>query len=209
MFTTMARNRVEAALNAPRALGYFTARMRALAAADGVDLAEADREALCQYGAHYARGSLRLLESCAVAAGQARLTEAIAPLLATAAAAFTEPPAEAPDQDGLFGVVANAYLSRRIVEGASARFEARRGFSLFSSDPHPKARLVRQMIGEDLAEMLDARAAATLARGDIRLAIHDLSALQTPLRASPRLSEWEADWEDGIGDLARAVGAQS
>lgn len=207
MISTMVRNQIEFALNAHRGRDYFNARMRAMASAQDIGLSDEDLGDLATYGERYVRATLRLMEACDVAAGQARVEPLLEPVLNACTRFFLEPEDGAPDQSGLFGMMCDAYLARQLIAGASAKFQDSRGFPLLASDPHAEEAIVRNMIGAKLAETLSQIAGRALDGPQVRFALSNAYGLIGSLRASARASEWGGSWDEEEPRIAGVMAA--
>lgn len=205
MVSLMLRDIVDTSLAAPAAADGFRRRVAALAEAQGVPLADADQAAMAEMGARYVRETVRLIESCATAAGQARADKMMKPLTGAAEEWFLRPLPRQPS-GGLFGMIAAAYLARSTLRAVSEETRLRRGFPLIAADPHPEAPAIRAILGAGLARSLDTLVDERIAATGLRDFANRAWGLQNSLHATGRISEWGPTWADEMARRSAEIG---
>jgi len=200
------RNLIESSLSAHGAQMLFGDRMTKLADAQSVYLSPNDIKALAQLGERYVRETLRLLESCVTAAGQARADDVIRPVILQGEQFFLQPSPAIPDQAGLLGMMCNAFLARELIAQISERTRAMRGFPLIAAAPHPEAEVIRRIIGAELAQQLDQIVAECLDAPRLRFLGNSTYQLQNSLRATGRVGDWSVTLEDEISQCSSSLG---
>ena len=206
MVSMMMRNLVMSSLSAPDAVERFEERMFDLASQQEVDIRAEDVAGLEDLGERYVRETLRLLEACVTAADQARIRDMVAPVLAACERFFMQHDQRVPDQGGLFGLICNGYMARGLLELVSEQTRQNRGFPLLATDPHAEAEIIISLIGADVAETLDVIVDEVYLTPQVRFAAKNIYGLTGSLRATGRVSEWEARWEDRIAAFSAETG---
>lgn len=206
MVSMILRDTVDAALADPGAAEGFRRRVSVLAAAQGVALGAEDEAAIAEMGARYVRETVRLIESCATAAGQARADAMMKPLTGAAEGFFLRPPPGLPEPRGLLGMICAAFLARSTLSAVSEATRLRRGFPLIAADPHPEAGTIRTLLGEGLARSLDAMVEDAHAAPGLRHFANMAWSLQNSLHATGRISEWGPTWADEMARRSARIG---
>lgn len=206
MVSMMLRNCVMNTLDAVDAVERFEARVFGLAAEQGVALTAEDVAGLEDLAERYVRETLRLLEACVTAADQARARDMFAPVLSVCERFFLQTDPRIPDQGGLFGLICDCYLARSLLSQVSERMRLIRGFPMLATNPHSEAGIIESLVGRDVTTLLDEIVHGVAATPAIRFAPNGAYQLIGPMRATGRVSEWEARWEDLVADYSRATG---
>lgn len=206
MVSMMMRNLVEAALTAHGSRDKFADRIICLAEKQDVYVDENDIAAMAQLGERYVRETLRLLESCLTAAGQARAENMLQPVVGQCERFFLQPSRGLPDQLGLLGMICNAYQARGLLTSVSEQTRMVRGFPLIASDPHAEIDIIRSLIGVDLAEDLDGLVDEASTDPQLRFVANGTYVLQNSLRATGQVGDWSPSLEDEMSRCSEALG---
>lgn len=206
MISLMTRNCIESALAAHSADDKFGDRIKAIAASQDVLIDDQDVSELADLSGRYIRETIRLLESCCTAAAQARADGLFNPVVGACERFFLQPVDAAPDQGGLFGMVCNAYLCRAVLSLVSESIRQNRGFPLVVADPHSEAPIIRSLIGAEIADALDEAAAEAYAAARLQFIGNSVYGLTGSLRASGRVSDWGASWEEEMSSFGASLG---
>ena len=206
MTPSMVRNQIEASLNAHKGRAAFAERLNAVAEEQGVFLFSDDLEGMFTLAERYVRGTLRLMENCEVAARQAQAERMFGPLIDACSRFFLDSHPETPDQKGLLGMVCDSYLARSLLGIASERMRTVRGFPLLATNPHSEEKVIRNLIGAELADRLYSIAETAHDSPQILFYTNSAYLLQNSLRASAALNEWGASWEDDAIRYASSIG---
>lgn len=150
------QNHVESVLAQPGARDALRARIGAFAAERGMALGPDDTDGLAQLSEDYVRAVVDLLIACDVASTRAGALPFAGPILQYAAAYFLEEQDLIPETKGLYGLLDDAYLACRFVAGISAAFQAVHGVALLDVSLDRKSPIIRVLLGEPVAGLLDA-----------------------------------------------------
>ncbi|MEM7268911.1 MAG: hypothetical protein AAF401_06630 [Pseudomonadota bacterium] len=206
MLSTMVRNQIEATLNAPQGRAGFAERVDAIATSSDTALSSVDLDAIAVLAEQYVRGTLRLMESCDVAARQARAEGMFEPLLRAAGDGFMRPIDHSPAEIGLLDMISDSYFARTLLKQASEHVRVSRGFALFTTDPNSDASVIAAILGPKAAAELDDRAAALLEAPILRHAMQNTYLLQAPLRVSGEMNDWGGGWRGEVDQFCKTVG---
>lgn len=206
MVSMMLRNRVATALNSEEAVDRFEQRVFDLASLKRVAISAEDVAGLEDMAERYVRETLRLLEACVTAADQARAPDIFPPVISACERVFTSPDPRIPDQNGLFGMICDCYVARGLLAAVSRQTLQIRGFALLVTDPHTEAPVIRRLIGVEIADALDEIVEDLFSRPEIRFAANGAYGLTGSLRASGRVSDWEATWEEQMANYGGSLG---
>lgn len=206
MISMMLRNLVLTTTADSGAKAAFRVRLATLAASQKADLSDDDVGALTELGERYIRETLRLLESFATSAGQARAEPIASPIVQAAERLTLQPDPSIPDQGGLLGLICSCYLSRELVAKVSEQTRMMRGFPLVASDPHSERAIIKSILGADLAATLDALLEDKMMDPSLRFIANGAYGLNGSLRATGRVSDWAASWEEDVRRCGAAVG---
>ena len=187
MYAHALASHVEQTLDAPDARAALDARLEAFAAEGGAALGPGDKRGMADLAEAYVRSTVDLLVACDQAAGAAGIAAFAAPVLQTAINYFLSPADHIPDNNGLYGLMDDAYLACRFCARMSEMVRQQRGFALFDTSLDAHSPVIRVLIGEPLASRLDRDIETTLAAV---LAQVQMAQLQ-PIQANPR-----AGWND-------------
>ena len=206
MVSMMLRNRVMTALESEEAVDRFELRVFDLASLKQVAISAEDVAGLEDMGERYVRETLRLLEACVTAADQAQAPDIFPPVIAACERFFMEHDGRAPDPNGLLGMICDCYLARGLLAEVSRQTLQIRGFPLLASDPHSEAPIIRRLVGVEIAEALDEIIEDAFSRPEIRFAANGAYGLTGSLRATGRVSDWEASWEEQMASYGGSLG---
>ena len=112
----------------------------------------------------FVRGTPDLLELAGIEAETNGALEQMQPLLNEAAMYFVEPDDLIPDHLGLYGLLDDAYLVQRFLLTASEHHQAEHGTPLLGEGLRPAVGVVRQWIGDEAADQLDAKVDTDVAK---------------------------------------------
>ncbi|MEM7544342.1 MAG: hypothetical protein AAF367_02305 [Pseudomonadota bacterium] len=206
MVSMMMRNLVEAALTAHGSRDRFADRMTKLAEQQDVYVDDNDVAAMAQLGERYVRETIRLLESCLTAAGQAHAETVLQPVISQCERFFLQPSRGLPDQVGLLGMICNAYLTRGLLYDVSEQTRMMRGFPLIAADPHAERGIIRRLIGSDLTEDLDMLIEEAATNPQLRFIASGTYVLQYSLRATGQVGDWSPSLQDEMSRCGAALG---
>lgn len=206
MLSMLLRNRVMSALDAPEAMDRFEDRIFDLAAMKRVEMAAEDVAGLEDLAERYIRDTLRLLEACVTAANQAQAIGLFNPVVTACEQVFLRHDERIPDENGVFGMVCDCYVARELIASVSKQTLAIRGFPLLATDPHGEVEIIRRLIGAELCEILDDIVDEMFNQPAIRFSANGAYGLSGPLRATGRVSDWGASWEEQMADYGGSLG---
>lgn len=206
MLSMLLRNRVMSALDAHEAMDRFEDRIFDLAILKRVEMSAEDVAGLEDLAERYIRDTLRLLEACVTAADQARAIGLFTPVVTACEQVFLRHDPRIPDENGVFGLMCDSYVARELIASVSRRTLAIRGFPLLATDPHVEREIVRRLIGAEFSDVLDAIVDDLFEQPAIRFSANGAYGLSGPLRASGRVSDWGASWEEQMADYGGSLG---
>ncbi|MHC4946816.1 MAG: hypothetical protein ACYTG1_00945 [Planctomycetota bacterium] len=162
MITQMMRQQIGNVLGSPHSRDVFLERLRQIAASQGQPLTDDAADRLAKLAEGCVTSSVDLLEACAVAGRQAGVAPFVEPILEAAARYFLEPQDFIPDHAGLYGLLDDAYLARRLMAEISELYRQHTGMPLLPVDLGADNLVIRSIIGEPLASTLDQTVAQTI-----------------------------------------------
>lgn len=206
MISSVVRNHIEHTLEDGEARSLFRRRLRALSKAQGATLNDEDIEALAELAERYVQETLHLIETCDVAAQQARAEQLVTPLCETSLKVLAAQIDSAGPATGLFGLMCDAYIARCLVSRLSDSLRSSRGVPLLATDSHPEAPIIRRLLGMRLAAELDTATDDLLSTPRLKTALNNAYNLQNPLNASVQGSEWGGTCAEGMANIFSASG---
>jgi uncharacterized membrane protein YkvA (DUF1232 family) len=125
------------------------------AAQRGVPFGDQQRAEAIELFVNYLRSVPELLAAAASAARGTPVDETMARVMDSAVAYWSEPDDLVPDELGVLGLLDDAYFSLRMLQIVSTRLAEETGQVLIADDLSALDDVVRDIIGDDLAEILD------------------------------------------------------
>jgi len=162
MKTHLIRQRIEEALAAEEETGRLAHTILRAAKARGMHLSEAELNNLFVFTYQYIEHVPALLEQMSAVAKKQEIQTQVEPLLSAAEKYFISPSDVMPDRLGLLGLLDDAYVAHRLIQSISDLYEQQTGFSILSVDMTGVNRMIRELIGEPHASLLDAGVADEL-----------------------------------------------
>jgi uncharacterized membrane protein YkvA (DUF1232 family) len=184
MNTTQINRQISEAAQHEQRTGTLADLLHRLIQANG-GLATAEQvQQMVRFVEEYVKHAPALLLALAEAAQRAGVGGEMAPILDGAEQYFLAPLDLIPDHLGLVGLMDDAYLAHRLVEGASESYGQRTGkpLLLLPTDSPTANQLIRSLIGEPLASQLDMAVAASLALPTIQQALGRFPVMVNPLQ---------------------------
>ena len=146
-----------------------------VAAMRGVQLRQDQHATMLKFIQEYIEHAPALLDQIALAANRAHCADEVLPILEAAEQYFLAPLDLIPDHFGLLGLVDDAYLAHSLIQALSDSYRDRTGRSLLPTDLTVANQLIRGLIGEPQATMLDAGVANVLNGPAVQQALIDVS----------------------------------
>lgn len=119
-------------------------------------------KALIQFVRQYVEHSAALIEQFSAAAQDEGIYNDVKLILDAAVQYFVAPDDIIPDELGLLGLIDDAYLTHCLIQSISDQYQAQTGCVLVPSDMTKANQLIRNLIGEPHASMLDHTVSQTL-----------------------------------------------
>lgn len=160
------RDHVDAILSREDSLDMFRERAAGMTTAAGGAPSDAEIETLAHFARHYVEAIVALIDETLAAAEREKERALAAPLMRTAAKYFIEPDDLIPDEQGLLGLLDDAYLAHRFIIRLSEEVEKDKGFALLDGIKAETAPVIRSILGAEIADKLDAKA-----EGDVDSAV--------------------------------------
>lgn len=212
MITTTIREQIAQNLNMPHSRALIGQRLRQLATNQGVSLDENGIAQLISLLEQYVEGTVGLIEACAVSGEQAGIGSSISPVLQTALQYFLTPNDLLPNHHGLYGLLDDAYLARRLLGQVSELYRQNTGIPLIAIDIHQISGFVRSLLGESVVTQLDQIASGTIQQA---LMQHQLNTLYSQpafsfnMQSTSRTGgpgSWGPCFEDEMTRMAAEMG---
>jgi len=144
----------------------------------------------------YVRGVPRVLRE-ALDRSKSTIAEAKMLRMAEAAATYWEADEDViPDDQGLLGILDDAYCSLSLVSTLSSRLERDTGTKLVSDDLAGPTAAVRNLLGDPIADKLDDYVEEALADATMKELIASLA--EEPPAPPPANSSWDAEDDDDL-----------
>jgi len=146
---------IDTILSSSSANDALKARLEQFADDHSVTLGPNDKAAMTELAEGYVRVVANLLIECDMASTAAGIQRFTSPIIQTAAEYFLSPKDYIPDDEGLYGLLDDAYLACRFIVSISEIVAAVRGFPLIDTSLDRHSNTIRVLIGEPLATQLD------------------------------------------------------
>jgi len=146
---------IDTLLSSSTANDALEARLEQFADDHSITLGPNDKAAITELAEGYVRAVANLLIECDMAATAAGIQRFASPIIQTAAEYFLSPKDYIPDDEGLYGLLDDAYLACRFIIRISEIIAAERGFPLIDTSLDRHSPTIRVLIGEPLATRLD------------------------------------------------------
>lgn len=162
MQTNKIREMIKEAAVIENNTGNLAGAIAQLAALRGVQLNSDQIKDAVKFIREYVEHAPALLDQIYTAAKKAGILNQINPMLKAAEEYFFAPEDVIPDRLGLLGLVDDAYLTHSLVQAISNMYQATSGGTLLPLDLTAVNQIIRNLIGEPQASMLDAGVATVL-----------------------------------------------
>lgn len=146
---------IDTLLSSSIATNALETRLEQFADDHSITLGPNDKAAMTELAEGYVRAVANLLIECDMAATAAGIQQFTSPIIQTAAEYFLSPNDYIPDDEGLYGLLDDAYLACRFIVRISETIAAERGFPLIDTSLDRHSHTIRVLIGEPLATQLD------------------------------------------------------
>jgi hypothetical protein len=146
---------IDTLLSSSTATDALEARLEQFADDHSITLGPNDKAAMTELAEGYVRAVANLLIECDVAAAAAGIQRFTSPIIETAAEYFLNPKDYIPDDEGLYGLLDDAYLACRFIVRISEIIAAERGFPLIDTSLDRHSPTIRVLIGEPLGTQLN------------------------------------------------------
>jgi len=148
-------NHIDTILSSATANDALEARLEQFADDHSITLGPNDKAAMAELAEGYIRAVANLLIECDIAATAAGIQRFASPIIQTAAEYFLSPKDYIPDDQGLYGLLDDAYLACRFIVRISEIIAAEQGVALIDTSLDRHSPTIRVLIGEPLATRLD------------------------------------------------------
>ena len=148
-------NHIDTILSKSTATKAFENRIDRFSKKRAFALGPNDKAGMTQLAEDYVRAVADLLIECDVAAEAAGIQRFTSPIIQTAASYFLNAKDYIPDENGLYGLLDDAYLACRFIARISDIVFAERGFALIDASLDDHSPIIRVLIGEPVATQLD------------------------------------------------------
>lgn len=169
---------IDTLLSTSTANDAFEARLEQFADDNSITLEPNDKAAMTELAEGYVRAVANLLIECDMAAAAAGIQRFTSPIIQTAAEYFLNPKDYIPDDEGLYGLLDDAYLACRFIVRISEIIAAERGFPLIDTSLDRFSPTIRVLIGEPLGTQLDHDVEGVIQTVLSQIQIEQIQALQ-------------------------------
>jgi uncharacterized membrane protein YkvA (DUF1232 family) len=186
MQTQAIRQQIAGAVSHEQQTGTLAALVQQFAQSHGVNPTPAAVGGTVTFIREYIEHAPALLEAVAAAAEEAGVSRDVFPILQAAEQYFLAPFDFIPDHLGLLGLMDDAYLTHKLIQGVADNYRNQTGKVLLPlpMDLTKVNMAFRNLIGEPLATQLDGAVAATFASPLIQQALSQVSMLGPSLGMS-------------------------
>jgi hypothetical protein len=146
---------IDEILSSSTANDALEARLKQFADDHSITLGPNDKTAMMELAEGYVRVVANLLIECDIASTAAGIQRFTSPIIQTAAKYFLNPKDYIPDNEGLYGLLDDAYRACRFIVRVSEIVASERGFPLIDTSLDRHSNTIRVLIGEPLATQLD------------------------------------------------------
>jgi len=140
----------------------------------GQALTTAQQDEVCGFLREYVEHAPALLDQMRLVAREEGLSDEAEPLIEAAGAYFLAPLDVIPDRFGLLGLLDDAYLTHRLVERCNEAHRAKTGKNMLPDGLDQANELVRELIGEPQASLLDSAVDNTMEDPKLRRVLDGL-----------------------------------
>jgi uncharacterized membrane protein YkvA (DUF1232 family) len=180
MRTDLIRQQIASAFAEERVSGRFVQLVRTFAQQRNVQPTQADLETFIAFVRQYMDAVPSLLDETAAASRRAGIGATVLPMLEAAAQYWHEPNDLIPDSLGVVGLLDDAYYSMSLMQSLSINQQQRTGTPLLTQDYSEANRIIRNVIGEPLASILDTTVASVQRQPTFLDAFAQLARFQAP-----------------------------
>ncbi len=156
MNTDIIRQQIDQAILVEQETGNLIKSLQEAASAKGIRLSNQDMTNLFMFIQDYVQHVPALLDKLETAARQQQTTTQIIPILNAVQKYFSSARDVIPDRLGLLGLLDDAYIAHRLIQEISDRFAKKTGHPMLPLDMTQANSVVRELIGEPHASLLDA-----------------------------------------------------
>lgn len=206
MVTQLIRQQIDSASAHEQATGHLAAHLRRTLASHGEPVdPESIREAV-EMVRSYVEHVPRLLEELTVTLSSLGAIAEAAPLLEGAAGYFLNPHDLIPDHLGMLGLLDDAYLAHRLFESLSDQYRSLTGHPLITVDLSAANRVVRVLIGHELAARLDMEVSQAIQQVVYQTAMANLSRTRYTAPTGSGNGGWGNAFEDRVAKFCAENG---
>jgi uncharacterized membrane protein YkvA (DUF1232 family) len=179
MQTTVIRQQIANAVSHEQQTGSLAALLRQFAQMHGLRPTAEEVGGTVSFIREYIEHAPAFLEAVAAAAVKAGASRDVSPILEAAEQYFLAPLDLIPDHLGLVGLMDDAYLAHKLIQGVADNYRNQTGNVLLPLplDLTKTNQAMRNLIGEPLASQLDAAVAATFGSPQIQQVLNQFSML--------------------------------
>jgi uncharacterized membrane protein YkvA (DUF1232 family) len=206
MVTQLIRQQIEAAAAHEEASGQLAAHLTNVFSSQGDSVSPDTIRQAVEMVRTYIDHVPQLLEEFTVTLSSIGALPAVSPLLEGAAGYFLNPDDLIPDHLGMLGLLDDAYLAHRLFESLSEQYRALTGHPLISVDLAAANRVVRALIGPDLAARLDMEVSQAIQQLTYQTAMANLSQTRYSAPAPNRDRSWGNAFEDRVAQFCAENG---
>ena len=169
---------IDKILSSSTANDALEARLEQFADDHSITLGPNDKAAMTELAEGYVRAVANLLIECDIAASASGIQRFTSPIIQTAAGYFLNPKDYIPDNEGLYGLLDDAYLACRFIVRISEIIAAERGFPLIDTSIDQHSPTIRVLIGEPLGAQLNNEVEGVIQSVLSQLQMEHIQALQ-------------------------------
>lgn len=158
---------IETAVAVEAKEGHLANYLADRAAERGVPLTDQQRREALELFENYVRSVPALLAGAMASAAGTPVEATMAKVMEAAVAYWDEPDDLVPDQLGVLGLLDDAYFSLRLLQLVSTRLREESGQTLIADDLSAMDGVVRDILGEQLADVLDELVVLTLSNAPV------------------------------------------
>lgn len=162
MQTQLIRKKIQQALAVEEESGNLTQNLLRAAESRGIHLSDRELNNLFVFIYQYIEHVPALLEQMLAVAKKQEILNQVIPILEAAEKYFIAPGDFIPDRLGLLGLMDDAYVVHRLIQSISDMYREQTGFSILNVDMTAVNDMVRELVGEPHASLLDAGVADKL-----------------------------------------------
>lgn len=158
---------IETAVAVEAKEGHLANYLADRAAERGVPFTERQRREALELFENYVRSVPELLAGAMASAAGTPVEATMAKVMRAAVVYWDEPDDLVPDQLGVLGLLDDAYFSLRLLQLVSSRLREESGQTLVADDLSALDSVVRDILGEQLADVLDELVVLTLSNAPV------------------------------------------